>query len=142
MANHIMRGGKRRTIDLVLTDRFGNPAAVDGTPTWETTDPAICAVEPNAGGMGAVVRALGRTGSAEIRVTVDADMGDGVRHMVGAAGFDVLAGEVSVMALMVGEEVDDPAPAPQPAEPEPAPEPAPAPEEPAEPMTDEPPPAP
>lgn len=129
MANHIMRGGKRRSIDLVLTDKFGNPAAVDGIPTWDTTGPEICAVEPYPNGMGAIVRALGKTGTSEISVTVDADMGEGVRTMVGTAAFDVLSGEVSVMALMVGEEVDDvPAededetppedPTPTPAEPE------------------------
>lgn len=156
MPNHILRAGKRVPVSFVIRDKFGNDAAIDGVPAWASSNPAALAVEPAADGRSAVVRALGPIGTAQITVTVDADMGDGVRELVGVAVLDAISGEANVMALTIGPEEDDvpaedtpplqqpandapppapenPAPAPQnpmPEDPPAAPSPAPAPESP------------
>jgi hypothetical protein len=139
MPNHILRAGKRVPVSFVIRDKFGNDAAIDGVPAWASSNPTALVVEPAADGRSAVVRALGPIGTAQITVTVDADLGDGIRELVGVALIDSISGEANVMALTIGPEEDDvpandtpplqqPADgAPQPAPQNPAPEDPPAP---------------
>jgi hypothetical protein len=119
MANHFLRAGKRVPVSFVVKDKFGNDAAVDGTPAWQSSNPDVLAVEPDADGKSAVVRALGPIGTAQITVTVDADLGEGVKTLIGAVALDSISGEANVLALTVGAEEDDVADEPAPVEPAP-----------------------
>jgi hypothetical protein len=107
MPNHILRAGKRAPVSFVIRDKFGNDATIDGVPAWASSNPPALAVEPAADGRSAVVRALGPIGTAQITVTVDADLGDGIRELVGVALIDSISGEANVMALTIGPEEDD-----------------------------------
>lgn len=144
MPNHFLRAGKRVPVSFVIRDKFGNDATVDGVPAWASSDPEVLVVEPSEDGLSAFVRAIGPIGTSQITVTVDADLGEGVREITGTVALDARSGEANVLALTVGAEEDDvsaePEPAPEdptPAEPE-----TPAPEDeeeaPVEPTPDEP----
>jgi len=83
---------------LVITDAKGNPAQIDGTPEWASSDPNVASVTASADGMSATVVA-GATGTTQISVTVDALIGEGVEAVVGLGDIEVIAGQASVVAL-------------------------------------------
>src|SRR4051794_31467381 len=62
------------TLTLAPKDRRGNPASLDGTPTWTSSDPGVLTVTPAADGMSAEISAVGPLGSATVTVTADADL--------------------------------------------------------------------
>lgn len=120
MANPTLAAGRAKTISVVINDKKGNPASVDGTPEWSSSDDALVSLTPSEDGMSATVVSLGGTGTVQISVSADADLGEGVRTMTGSALIDVMAGEAFAFALMLGEDFDPPedvAPEPAPEEP-------------------------
>jgi hypothetical protein len=116
MANPTLGAGRAKTATIAVTDKFGNPAAIDGLPVWESTDEAIAAVMPSADGLSCTVVSVGKMGTVQVNVRLDADLGDGVTELNGMALLDVTAGQASAIAILVGEDFDpdqpneDPAP--------------------------------
>ena len=119
MATPTLTAGRAKPVNLVINDKKGNPARVDGMPVWTSSDESVATVTPSEDGMSATILSLGTTGTAQISVTADADLGEGVREMTGSALIDVIAGEAFAFALMLGEDFDPPE---APVEPEPTPE--------------------
>jgi hypothetical protein len=79
----------------------GNPATVDGTPTWSSSEPTIIDIQDvSPDGMSAYAVAQGPLGVAQVIVEVDADLGDGTRLVTGTADVEVRAAE-AVSALLV-----------------------------------------
>lgn len=113
MANPTLAAGRAKTISVVINDKKGNPASVDGMPQWSSSDDALVSLTPSEDGMSATVVSLGATGTVQISVSADADMGEGVRTMTGSALIDVMAGEAFAFALMLGEDFDPAEPAPE-----------------------------
>lgn len=138
---YVLTTDQKTRVAFSATDSFGNEASIDGVPRWQTSDPAVVYIAPHADGRSADIVTAGRTGSAQVTVHCDADLGGGVRELVGVLDVDVVGGEAVMIALTPGaaedkdapmdepEIPDEPAPAPD--EPEP---PAPAPDEPAAPV--------
>jgi len=89
-------------VSLVITDQYGNPARVDGLPAWEASNVAVLAVRTAADGMSAVVTAKGPAGTSQVRVTCDADLGEGVTEIIGLLDVEVLGGQAAVIALTPG----------------------------------------
>jgi hypothetical protein len=126
MANPTLGAGRAKTATIAVTDKFGNPASIDGLPVWESTDETIAAVNPSADGLSCTVISTGKMGTVQINVRLDADLGDGVRELNGMALLDVSAGAASAIALLLSEDFDtdmpdtpdedgeDPAPTPTP----------------------------
>jgi hypothetical protein len=106
MANPTLGAGRAKTATIAVTDKFGNPAAIDGLPVWESTDETIAAVNPSADGLSCTVVSTGQMGTVQINVRLDADLGDGVRELNGMALLDVNAGAASAIALMLSEDFD------------------------------------
>lgn len=77
----------------------GNPARVDGIPTWVSSDPTVVAVEVAPDGLSATAVAQGPLGTAQISATADADLGDGIRPVTGVLDIEVRAAE-AVSALV------------------------------------------
>lgn len=77
---------------VAFVDKKGNPALVEGAPTWGTSDASILTVTADADGMGALVVAAGPLGDAQVNVTGDADLGEGVTNVVGTLDVTVVAG--------------------------------------------------
>lgn len=87
----------------------GQPANVDGVPTWASSDETVLAVEPNADGMSALINTVA-PGTARITVTADADLGQGTQTITGVSeDINVTmgpSGQASVITFSLG----DPAP--------------------------------
>jgi hypothetical protein len=94
----ILTATQQTIATLVIEDSRGNPARVDGVPQWASSDPNIVSVTPDANGMSAVVASVG-TGTAQISVTADADLGAGVLPLVGVADIEVVSGQATVVRL-------------------------------------------
>lgn len=106
MANPTLAAGRAKTVSVLVTDKFGNAANVDGIPAWESTDEGIATVTPSDDGLSCTVVSSGKMGTVQINVRLDADLGDGVRELNGLALLDVTAGQASTIALLVSEDFD------------------------------------
>lgn len=144
----ILTADQQVGLSFSATDKYSNPAGIDGSPAWASSDESKVTVTAGADGKTATAVAVGPAGTAQISVRADADMGDGMREVVGVLDIEVIAGEASLIALSAGTAEAKPAAEPTP-EPAPTPEePVPTPNEPApveptpEPTPDEPAPAP
>jgi hypothetical protein len=95
-------------LSFEVHDAKGNPAAVDGVPVWSTADDTHVAVDAAPDGMTATIRAVGpaTTSPVQISVTADADLGAGVRPLVGLLDVSIMAGEATVIAITPGTPVD------------------------------------
>lgn len=89
-----------------FVDKKGQPAKVDGVPSWTVSDPTILSVEPAADGMSATVKAIGPLGTSQVSVTADADLGEGVRNVVGTLDVEVVAGEAVAANINAGAPVE------------------------------------
>jgi hypothetical protein len=86
---------------IAVTDARGNPAAIDGVPEWSTSEETVLTVEPAADGLSAVVRAAGTIGVGQVVVSLDADLGDGVRPLTGVLDVSVVASEATAVGFAV-----------------------------------------
>lgn len=78
-------------------DANGRTVNVEGVPVWQADDETLVGVEVAPDGLSAVVRSRGPVGSTVVTVTADADLGDGVRELVGV--FDVLVFESGAVSV-------------------------------------------
>lgn len=100
-------------IHISPKDARGNVARVDGDPTWSVSDDSLVELVPGTDEFDKVVRPKGPIGAALITCTVDADLGEGVKNLVGQLTVTVLPGEASTLAINAGTPVaTQPAPAP------------------------------
>jgi hypothetical protein len=74
-------------------DAAGNAAIVDGAPVWATDRPDLLVVTAAVDGMSCDISPVGPLGSAQVTVTADADMGDGMRELITLGTIDCVAGE-------------------------------------------------
>lgn len=80
----------------------GNPAAVDGLPVWSVSDATVLSVVPAADGLSADVVAVGPLGTSQVSVTADADLGEGVRALIGTLDVTVVASEAASIVINAG----------------------------------------
>ena len=105
----ILKDSQEAAVAVEFVSKAGNPAIVDGVPTWGSSDPTIVeVVEVSEDGTSAKVRAVGPVGSAQVSVTGDADLGEGVRPVGATEQFDVVAGEAFSSKISVGEPTEKP----------------------------------
>lgn len=93
-----------------ITDRKGNPAAIDGIPTWSSSDESVLTVQAAEDGMSAVATAVGITGSANVKISVDADLGEGVLNLEHLEFFSVIHAPASTINVEIDapEETEGP----------------------------------
>lgn len=98
-------------VALNITNNRGQPAPVDGTPVWASSDETVLTVTPSDDGMTAAVDTVG-AGTARISVTADADLGAGVSVITGVSeDVNVTIGPNSVashVTLDLGAAADKP----------------------------------
>jgi hypothetical protein len=82
-------------------DSRGNPARIDGEARWASSDESVLEVFPNDDNS-ATALAVGPLGTAQVQVKIDADLGDGVRELVGILDVEVVAGEAVALELVPG----------------------------------------
>jgi hypothetical protein len=94
---------QKALIELKFTDRAGNPAAIDGTPTWETSNEDFASVEPAEDGLSAyVVAGEDADEVAVVTVRADADLGDGVAEIIGTLEVQITSGTAQFVELTAG----------------------------------------
>lgn len=79
----------------------GAPATVQpGSAVWESSDPSVATVEQDPSNeLAAVVKAVpGASGATQIKITADADMGDGVRNIEASGAIEVVVPEAAGFA--------------------------------------------
>lgn len=106
----IMTATQQCALALEITDSHGNPAQVDGVPAWSSADDGKVSVEPSADGMSATIFAEGpmTTAPVQISVTADADMGEGIKPLVGLLDVTIIGGEATVIAITPGTPTEQP----------------------------------
>lgn len=89
-----------------FSDARGNDAQVQGAPVWSSSDESIATVVAADDGMTATISATGPLGTAQISVTADADLGDGVVPVGGLLDIEVVASQAVSANISVGEPED------------------------------------
>jgi hypothetical protein len=101
-----MTNTQRKRVHFKVKNRRGGPAKFDGTPEWFSDNSDVLRLEPAADGMSCYVYAVGPLTDSPVNVTMraDADLGAGVRPLLGTISFEITAGEAALIELQ-----DDPA---------------------------------
>jgi hypothetical protein len=97
-----MTDTQKVSLTISPLDARGNPARVDGIPTWAASDPALLLVLPEPSGLGAVAIAIGGLGNAQVTVTADVDLGAGVREITGILDITIVGGEAVELGIVAG----------------------------------------
>lgn len=92
-------------LSVSIVDAKGNPAKVDGRPQWAVTDEALAKLEVAEDGMSAMLKPIGPIGTFQVQVKADADLGEGVKDLLGVLDIELLAGEAVAIAIAAGEAV-------------------------------------
>jgi hypothetical protein len=95
---------------VVLTitgeDRYGNSVDLSGDISWVSSDESIIVIN-NASDTQATAVAVGPVGTASVTVSNDFD-DDGTEDFQGSIAIDVIAGQVTEIAVSAGEPEDKP----------------------------------
>lgn len=83
---------------IKITDKFGNDAKIDGLPAW-AADESLADLVVAEDGLSAVVTPKGPVGSFKLQVKADADLGEGVKELLGELAIDLVAGDAEVIAI-------------------------------------------
>lgn len=92
---------QQATVTLVVKDKKGNPAAVDGVPSWSSSDLNVAIIQPSPGGLDGLIVAVGK-GSCRITVSADADTGPVVITITAFLDVTVSGGIPATMEIIVG----------------------------------------
>lgn len=91
------------TLSVKFVDRKGNPAPVDGVPSWGVDNTDVLAIEVSEDGLTCVASAVGPLGTGLVSMTADADLGEGVTPIAGTFELTVTAGEATTVEITAGE---------------------------------------
>lgn len=97
-----LRADQKVSISVSFVDAQGNPAVADDTPVWDSSDASIVSVVAAPDGLSAVATASGVVGTAQVSVKADADLGDGIKEIVGTLDLDIVSGEATSVVLSPG----------------------------------------
>lgn len=86
-------------ITLNPVSKYGTPEALDGKPSWEVTE-GTATVEPSEDGLSAYL-VSGEPGLSKIKVTADADLGEGVQTVSDEIEFYVLQAQAETLGFEV-----------------------------------------
>lgn len=98
---------KQVRCDLRITDSAGNPASIDGKPTWFADNESVFLDVADDGMSALIVPAdvLPEDPSlqvSKVTVTADADLGEGVEPIVGVLTIAVTGGRARFVELVPG----------------------------------------
>ncbi len=95
-----LQQGEKAKLALKIKDKGGNPAKVqDDKVAWSVSDESLGTLNVAADGMSAEYIPNGKTGSLVIQAKGDADLGEGVKEIMGEVTLDILSGEAVVFEL-------------------------------------------
>lgn len=91
-------------VTLAPTTAAGNPASLDGLPTWEVTS-GDATLEVAADGLSAFLVSGAPGVNSQIAVTADADLGAGIVTLSDVIDLAVVLASASALGLVVGTPV-------------------------------------
>lgn len=97
---------KKRVFSVQPVDAKGRPAAVDGIPSWDLAAPGGVTLFPSADGLTCDVVWLEPKTGVVLTVKADADLGSGVREIVGSVDIQTLTAEAVGFTISTGPEMD------------------------------------
>lgn len=81
-------------VKVEYVDSKGNPAQVEGNPRWESGNASVITVAADTSDpFKAVITPVGPVATGQVRVTADADLGQGVKEIITLLDVAVVAGE-------------------------------------------------
>ena len=98
----VLTADQQVVLSVSYKDRYGNPAPIDGQPTWETSVDGIVTVTPSEDGMSAEVVTVGQIGAVQVRATADALPGAEMKMIIGVQDIEVVGGEARIVTLNAG----------------------------------------
>lgn len=96
---------KKLPLSLEIKDAAGNPAKIDGKPQFALSDESAGSLEVAEDGLSALFTPSGKAIAFKIQAKVDADLGEGVKEVVGELDVEVLSGEAVFVGIVAGEPV-------------------------------------
>lgn len=87
-------------ITLAPLTAAGNPASVDGVPTWQVVN-GDATLAPATDGMSCYLIS-GSVGNSVVTVEADADLGEGFRSITDTIDLAVVSAEASSLGLIAG----------------------------------------
>lgn len=98
----VLKDIEKVALSVTPVTAAGNPAKVDGAPAWSSSDESVVTVEAAADGLSAYAISTGKLGTAQVNVKADADLGDGVKEIVGTLDIEVQASEAVSLGVNAG----------------------------------------
>jgi hypothetical protein len=99
----VLTDSQQAPLQINPTTKKGNPAPIDGDPVWGTSDAEVVTLEVDPTDAKKVVaKATGKLGTAQVNVSVDADMGSGFEELVGLLDVEVVAGKAATVGIEAG----------------------------------------
>ncbi|WP_321377058.1 hypothetical protein [Trichococcus shcherbakoviae] len=98
----VLKDTQKCAMAVTPVDAKGNPASVDGPPSWTVLGNLIVTLEPSDDGLSCNVYATGTLGSTQVQVTADADLGDGVVPITGLLDVQVVGGDAVSLSIAAG----------------------------------------
>ena len=102
--------GNDQTITVTAGTVPSGSAVEAGSVVWASSDPAVATIAADpANELSAVITPVaGATGTVDITVTGDADVGAGVTSITGIGQLEVIAGQATGFTLSFGNPVNNP----------------------------------
>ena len=82
-------------------DRAGNPALIDGAPSWLIDRADLADLAFSLDGLTCAIVPKGALGTLTLSVSADADLGEGVVNLVGSAEVEIVAGQAVLLDLAI-----------------------------------------
>jgi len=89
---YTLASGMQVHLKVSYVDAAGNPAAIDGAVTWDSSDVNVATVTAESD-MTALVKTVGPVGQVQVSATADVDLGAGVKELITPMDLTVAAGE-------------------------------------------------
>ena len=95
---------QRLPVSLKITDRGGNPAVIDGVPSWQTSSSSAVIEDLAEDGLSGYITPADDAADEVVNVTVevDADLGEGARPVIGVLTVTITGGEARFVELEAG----------------------------------------
>lgn len=100
----VLLDSQKVALSVQPIDAAGNPAKIDGVPAWSVVgaNPEILALEVAGDGLSCEVLTAGQLGTAQVMVSADADLGEGVKTISGVLDIEVQGGEAVSLNVSAG----------------------------------------
>lgn len=98
-----------------ILDLAGNPAPIDGKPSWSVSNTTLIELLPSEDGLSCIARTRGPLGVCQVKVTADADLGEGKVIITGLKDLKIVASPATTVNIEAGEPEPRPIPMPVPA---------------------------